>query len=115
MLVRSPYFSSGDLFGDGQMKEILDSLRGRYDKIVLDLPPLVGLADGRFLAVMADATALAVRWNSTPPQAAASAVAWLKSDGANPVGVIYTMVDTSSEVIGGLYYSKKYSAYYQQN
>lgn len=115
MLVRSPYFSSGDLFGDGQMKDILDSLRGRYDKIVLDLPPLVGLADGRFLAAMADATALAVRWNSTPPQAAASAVAWLKSDGANPVGVIYTMVDTSSEVIGGLYYSKKYSAYYQQN
>ncbi len=114
LLVRTPYFSSGDLFGDGHMKDILDALRTRYDKIILDLPPLIGLADGRFLAAMADATALAVRWNSTPPQAAASAVSWLKSDGANPVGVIYTMVDTSSEVIGGLYYSKKYSAYYQQ-
>ncbi len=113
LLVSKPYFSSGDLFGGGQMETMLTTLRGRYDQIVLDLPPLVGLADGRFLAVLADATALIIRWDATPTPAVASALAWLKADGANPVGAIFTMVDASAEAIGGLYYSKKYSAYYQ--
>jgi hypothetical protein len=28
--------------------------------------------------------------------------------------VIFTMVDSSAEAVGSLYYSKKYSGYYQQ-
>ncbi len=115
LLVKEPYFSSEDLFGGGAMDSLLKMLRASYDMIVLDLPPLVGLADGRFLAAMADATVLIVRWDSTPSAAASSALGWLRSDGANPVGAIFTMVDTSAEAIGGLYYSKKYSAYYQQD
>ena len=113
LLVSAPYFSSEDLFGGGGMEKLLAEMRDRYELIVLDLPPLVGLADGRFLAVLADATALVLRWDSTPAAAASSALGWLKADGANPVGVIFNVVDTSAEAIGGLYYSKKYSAYYQ--
>ena len=113
LLVQAPYFSSEDLFGAGGMEALLNEMRERYDLIVLDLPPLVGLADGRFLAVLADATALCVKWDETPPAAATAALSWLTSDEANPIGVIYTMVDPGAEAMGGLYYSKKYSAYYQ--
>jgi uncharacterized protein involved in exopolysaccharide biosynthesis/Mrp family chromosome partitioning ATPase len=113
MLVKTQYFSSENLFGGDDMEQLLAGLRGRYDHIVLDLPPLIGLADGRFLAVLADATALVIRWDSTPADAASTALNWLRTDGANPVGAIYTMVDSSAEAIGGLYYSKKYSGYYQ--
>ncbi len=113
MIVNEPYFSSEDLFGDERMKEILATLSKHYDKIVLDLPPLVGLADGRFLAALADATVLAVKWNETPTKAVASAVDWLKADGANLVGIIFTMVDVRAQAMGGLYYSKQYSNYYQ--
>ena len=73
----------------------------------------MGLADGRFLAALADATVLIVKWDETPVPAVRSALGWLKSDGANIVGAIYTQVDTNAEAIGGLYYSKKYSSYYQ--
>jgi Mrp family chromosome partitioning ATPase len=39
----------------------------------------------------------------------------LRADGSNVIGAIYTMVDTSSESVGAYYYySKKYSAYYNQ-
>lgn len=113
VLVRSPYFSSGNLFGDGKMEEMLASLRGRYELIVLDLPPLVGLADGRFIAAMADSVAMVLRWGSTPASAASSALSSLQADGANVVGVIFTMVDTNAEAVGGIYYSKKYAGYYQ--
>lgn len=113
LLVRSPYFSSEDLFGDGSMDKIIEEVRKRYELVVLDLPPLVGLADGRYLTVMADVTALVVRWDATPGSAVASAVSWLRSDGANLAGAIFTQVDTNAEAIGGIYYSKKYSQYYQ--
>ncbi|WP_085809535.1 AAA family ATPase [Sphingomonas sp. TZW2008] len=116
LLVVSPYFSAENLFGEGRMEQLLTTLRDRYDHIILDLPPLMGLADGRFLAVLADATALVIKWNSTPISAAQSALNWLKTDGSNPVGVIYTQVDPSAHSVGGLYYySKQYSDYYQAN
>jgi capsular exopolysaccharide synthesis family protein len=112
LLVKEPYFSSEDLFGGDQMQTILATLSQKYDKIVLDLPPLVGLADGRFLAALADATVLVIKWETTPTKAVASAVEWLRSDGANPIGAIFTMVNSSAEVMGSLYYSKQYSSYY---
>jgi capsular exopolysaccharide synthesis family protein len=116
ILVASPYFSAENLFGEGRMEQVLAAVRDRYDYIVLDLPPLMGLADGRYLAVLADATALVVKWGSTPIAAATSAIGWLRSDGANPVGAIYTQVDPSAHSVGGLYYySKQYSEYYQAN
>ena len=113
LLVNAPYFSSEDLFGGDGMAHLLQKLPAQYDLLVLDLPPLGGGADGRFLAGLADATALVVKWDSTPASAASSALSWLKADGAKPVGVIYTLVESSAQAIGGLYYSKKYSAYYQ--
>ncbi len=113
LFVTTPYFSSEDLFGGDKMRELLKRLATRYDKIVLDLPPLIGLADGRFLAVLADATVMVVKWDETPTNAVVSAINWLRSDGANPIGAMFTMADTQAEAIGGLYYSKKYSSYYQ--
>ncbi|RZF61200.1 chain-length determining protein [Sphingomonas populi] len=114
LLVVSRYFSSEDLFGGGAMENLLNTLRGRYDQIVLDLPPLMGLADGRFLAVLADATIMVVKWDETPASAASSAVNWLRTDGSNPIGMVYSMVGQGAESVGGLYYySRKYAEYYR--
>jgi capsular exopolysaccharide synthesis family protein len=113
MIVRAPYYSPENLFETGRMRELIAELSTRYDHVVMDLPPLVGLADGRILAAMADVVMVVVRWADTPTQAVASAVNWLRADGSNPIGVVYTMVDTQAEAIGGLYYSKKYAAYYR--
>ena len=114
ILVVSPYFSAENLFGEGRMEKLLEAVRDRYEHIVLDLPPLMGLADGRYLAVLADATVLVVKWNSTPVSAATSAINWLRGDGGNPIGTIYSQVDPSAHAVGGLYYySKQYSDYYQ--
>jgi capsular exopolysaccharide synthesis family protein len=112
LFIREPHYTSGDAFGDGRMERLLHSLREKYDHIILDLPPLVGLADSRFLAVLADTTAVIVKWDETPARAVASAIGWLRSDGATVAGVIYTFVDPASDAIGGLHYSKKYSEYY---
>lgn len=115
ILVTGPYFSAENLFGEGRMEKLLEVLRDRYDHIVLDLPPLMGLADGRYLASLADATVLVVKWNSTPVAAASSAVSWLRNDGGNVIGTLCAQVDASAHAVGGLYYySKRYADYYQE-
>jgi len=116
ILVRAPHFSSEDLFSGNAMHKLLAELSEIYDCIVLDLPPLVGLADGRFLAALADAVVLAIKWNATPSQVVKTAVTSLNNDGANVVGAVFTMVDTSSQSVGSYYYySNKYTAYYQND
>ena len=112
LLVLSPYYSSEDLFGGNAMQRLLTTMRARYTHIVLDLPPILGLADGRFLSVLADATVLVIKWDATPANASQSALTLLHKDGGNVVGGVYSMVESSAEVIGGRYYSRQYSDYY---
>ncbi|PZU57352.1 MAG: chain-length determining protein [Sphingobium sp.] len=115
MMVNAPHFSGEDLFGGDRMADLVEQMKHRYDFIVLDLPPLMGVADARFLSAMADAVAFVVKWNSTPVSAIESSLAWLRSDNANLVGAIYTMVDPKSQAIGGFYYFQKSSGYYRHS
>lgn len=115
ILVQKPYFTSENLFDSDAMPELLNKLSETYDTILLDLPPLVGLADGRFLAALADAVTLIIKWDVTPAQAINSAANWLKNDGSNLIGAMFTMVDVRSDAYGSYYYySKNYSQYYQE-
>jgi succinoglycan biosynthesis transport protein ExoP len=113
LTVLRPYYSSEDLFGGENMARLLQELSGQYDHVVLDLPPVLGLADSRFVAALADAVIMVVRWGKTPLGAVSTAVQQLQADEAAIMGVIMTMVDPSSEAIGGMYYSQKYGSYYR--
>lgn len=115
ILVSEPYFSSEDLFSTPRFKELLDELGRRYERIILDLPPLIGLADSRLLASMADGLVLIIKWDGTPLKAIQNCMHSLRSDGTNVLGAVLTMVDNRSEAMGNLYYSKKYTSYYQKN
>ncbi|WP_343525281.1 polysaccharide biosynthesis tyrosine autokinase [Sphingomonas sp.] len=105
-------FTPEDLFSNAAMAPLLDLARERYDHVVIDTPPLLGVADARVIVTYADAVMLAVKWNATPRNAVKTALDILRHDKANIVGAIYTMVDASSEIYGALYYSRKYAKYY---
>ena len=111
--VREPSFTPVDLFSGGAMKAELAKLRARYDYIILDTPPLLGVADARTLAKLADGVLVMVRWGSTPIAAVDAALAGLEQDEAAIIGAVLTMVDPASEAIGGAYYSSRYAAYYK--
>ncbi|MDN4630881.1 AAA family ATPase [Sphingomonas sp. PsM26] len=112
LCVRTPTFTPVDLFDTGAMATLLDHARERYDHILLDTPPLLGVADARTLAKLADGVLLLVKWNATPVSAIDSALAGLEQDGAVVLGGVLTMVDPHSEALGGQYYSAQYSRYY---
>lgn len=112
--VSKPLFTTSDLFGTDRMQALMDDWRSDYDRIVIDTPPLLGIADARLLAKFGDAVLLVVRWNSTAGSAVASALSMLQMDEAHVAGAVFEMVDRSSEAIGGYYYSRKYGAYYNE-
>lgn len=113
--VSRPHFTSENLFGTDRFHGILGELRHQYETIILDLPPLVGLADGRFLAALADAVVLIVKWKTTPSSAVKSAINGLQSDHANLIGVVYSMVGPKSPTYGSYAYnSAAYLKYYQE-
>ncbi|RYE95272.1 MAG: capsular biosynthesis protein, partial [Oxalobacteraceae bacterium] len=82
--------------------------------IILDTPPLLGIADARTLVGLADAVMLVIKWNTTPIAAVDAALAGLEQSQGEVLGAVLTMVDHRSEAMGGLYYSARYSSYYNE-
>ncbi len=111
--VAAPTFLSEDLFSGQRMAELIGELEARYDRIIIDTAPLLGVADARSIASLAQAVVLIVKFDATPRNAVRTALGWLASDKAHVVGALLTMVDASSEAYGAMYYSRKYAQYYR--
>jgi len=113
ILVRAPHFASTNLFEGNRMRDLIATARASYECVILDLPPLMGLADGRMIAAHADAVVFVVKWDDTPISVATSAVDALRAIGKEPVGVLVNSVEEKAELLGGGYYSSRYTYYYE--
>lgn len=105
-----------DLFGENRLPQVLAELRARYDIVILDTAPVLGIAETRLLAGAADATVMLARWRSTSVAAADAAVEILIDAHAKLYGVALTLVDIrkyASTGQGDTYsYHKKFTGYY---
>ncbi len=54
---------------------LIQAARDNFDVVILDTPPMGAIVDGLYLAGMADAVLLVVKWSATPQQEVKSAVA----------------------------------------
>jgi Mrp family chromosome partitioning ATPase len=77
---------------------LIAELRKRYDCIVIDSPPLLGVSDGRILSMYADATVFVVRWGHTSREAATAAVKILRDVSTGVLGAVLTRADMKKHV-----------------
>lgn len=96
-----------DLMHSDAFGRVLQDLRSRFDRIVIDSPPIGLVTDGVILSTRVDATVLVVRALATRRDAAKRAMRSLRDVGANCAGFVLNAV-TSSE---RYYYSGYYAAY----
>jgi protein-tyrosine kinase len=75
-----------ELLGSTSMRRMLDQLRTRFDRVILDSPPILPLADVAVLAPMIDATLLVVRAGFTPKPAIENALRAF--DSSRLIGVV---------------------------
>jgi polysaccharide biosynthesis transport protein len=103
------------LTGD-QLDRLLDDLRQRFDKIILDTAPILPIADARVIVAKADATLLLVRWRKTPDRAVRAALRMLPPNDVNLVGVALSLVNMKKQVQFGYgdgeFYYNNYKSYY---
>ena len=87
-----------------RLGEIIDHLRTRYTYIIVDSPPVMGLADAPILASICDASLLIVEGSSTRTPAVKSTLERLSVSGIKVLGVVITKFTAQS---------KGYLNYYQ--
>jgi capsular exopolysaccharide synthesis family protein len=87
--------------------------RSRYDRVILDCPPVLGLSESASLQRLADGVVLVVRSEATAMKDVRDAINTLRKTGAHFFGFVLNGVDLSK--IGNYYQYYYYSApYYDQ-
>lgn len=75
-----------DLMASQRMAALVDSLVQRFDIVLIDAPPILGLADAPILARLARSTLLIVSTNQVTRKSALGALKRLRAAGANVIG-----------------------------
>ena len=105
-----------DLLGSSRIEDFVTELRGLYDYVIIDSPPILGITDTKIMTRLADVVLLAVRWGATKADVARNAVETLMSVAAPLGGAVLTRVDLkrhASLAYGdAAQYYKKYKTYY---
>jgi capsular exopolysaccharide synthesis family protein len=73
----TPPSHPAEMLGSAPMRRVLDTLRTRFDRILIDMPPVAPLADVHIVAPMVDGLLMIVRAGITPKPAIERALAGL--------------------------------------
>ncbi|HVR18565.1 MAG TPA: polysaccharide biosynthesis tyrosine autokinase, partial [Polyangiaceae bacterium] len=90
---------SSDAFG-----RLLETLKGRFDRIVIDSPPVCIVTDAVVLSTRLDATVLVVRARGTRRETARQAVRSLRDVGGNIAGFVLNAISRTNQQYRYSYY-----------
>jgi len=90
-----------DLLSTGRFHEILGEVTSHFDIVIIDAPPLIGLADSLLLASVAGNVVFVVESGKTRTKAAIEALRMVGGTGAHILGAVLTK---SAEDMGGYGY-----------
>jgi capsular exopolysaccharide synthesis family protein len=93
-----------------RLKALLTELRGRYDRIVFDAPPIIGVSDASVLASVTDDAVLLIQHRRNPQSMVLRAQQIIESLNKPIVGVVLNRVPTHSGEDYG-YYTQNYAYY----
>ncbi|MEM8628227.1 MAG: polysaccharide biosynthesis tyrosine autokinase, partial [Pseudomonadota bacterium] len=79
-----------DLIASSRMVRVLELLVKRYDMVIVDSPPVMGLSDAPLLSRLVDATLFVVACKSTKRDPAKAAIGRLGTAGATMIGAAFT-------------------------
>ena len=92
-----------ELLQSEKFGELLDELKERYDRIVIDSPPVGPVTDAAVLTTQVDGTVLVVRAFKTPREVVADAKRTLQTVGGRVVGAVLNAVNLERSEYKGYY------------
>jgi uncharacterized protein involved in exopolysaccharide biosynthesis len=103
--------SSMGILGSVQMKQLIAELKPRYDYILFDSPPILGVSDASVLASEVDMVIQVVQYRRYPQPMTLRAKQMIEKVGGNLVGIVLNNINMSQDE-GYYYYSGYYHDYY---
>ncbi len=94
------------LLKNPRFREIMHACKNAYDQIILDAPPILGVADARVLSSYADATILVSRAGHTPVEVLRQAKDALLQIDSRILGIVLNMVTRGDD--GYSYYGRRH-------
>jgi polysaccharide biosynthesis transport protein len=101
-----------EILGSKRMVNLLDSLRKKYTRIIIDSPPSTAVTDAVVLSKSVDGVILVIRAGETIRQMAKNGVAQFEAVGAPILGAILNAVDLGRD---SYYYYQYYYYYYGED
>jgi len=101
-----------ELLASKRMEELIEKLRGQFDFVVIDSPPVIAVTDAAILSTKVDGTMLVVSSGNTNRDALARAQTLLGSVESNLLGALLNGVNV--EGMYGSYYYYYYHHYYSK-
>lgn len=98
-----------ELLASVKMKNFIESLKDKYDYIIIDTPPVIMVSDAQILSQYADGCLLVVASAEADINAAVKAKELLEKVNAKILGVVLNKIDTTRK---GYYYGYYYHYYY---
>jgi capsular exopolysaccharide synthesis family protein len=106
-----PVTSPAEILTAERLRDLVPTLRARFDWAMLDTPPLTAVADALLLSPLGDGVVLVVAAESTSRQAVKRSLEQLAIAGGRPLGVLLNKVDLKRNAY---YYRQYYPEYYSR-
>lgn len=102
-----------ELLASPEFSELIDLLKDRYDRIIIDLAPVQAVSDAIVVGKYADSAIYVVKSDSTPLPVVKRGIERLREVGINVAGAVISQVDLAKIAsYGGDYYYQGYYDYY---
>jgi len=100
-----------ELLSSGVFKMVLDKLKGVYDYIIIDSPPLGPVIDASVISTLCDGAIIVIAAAKTHYQEIISVKEQLQKSGCKILGAVLNEID-SKRIVNSKYYKKNY--YYSE-
>ena len=102
-----------ELLASPEFAELIDLLKSRYDRVVIDLAPVQAVSDAIVVGKHADSAIYVIKSDSTPLPVVRRGIDRLQEVGINVAGAVISQVDLAKiSSYGGDYYYQGYYDYY---
>ena len=102
-----------ELLSSPEFAELIDLLKSRYDRVIIDTAPVQAVSDSIVVGKYADSAIYVIKSDSTPLPVVRRGIDRLQEAGVNVAGAVISQVDLAKiSGYGGDYYYQGYYDYY---
>lgn len=101
-----------ELLASQKFTDIMNALRGKFDHVIVDTPPVLGLSETSILQKLADGVLFVIWSGNTPMGSIKAAIDMLQKHGANFYGFVLNRLDLNATQNYYQYYYYSHDYYY---